>query len=91
MNLKLDWISNHWSILVFVFAAGGAIAMQEQQIETIEEVIIKQAEISGQMDYGKEALIRLDERVRQAEQTQKSIEDKLDWLIKFQLEQDNDE
>ena len=84
--MNLTWLSNHWSILGFVFVLGGAAYAQEEQIQTIEEVITRQTQIIDQMEWGKEVIIRLDEQVKASQDKQDDIEEKLDYLIKLQIE-----
>jgi len=76
----------HWPIITLAFSSGGAFAWQEVQRQTIERVIFEQHEqATKQQAYG-EALIRLQESQKFSNARERAIENKLDMLIKMQLE-----
>ena len=87
MNIK--WLSNHWFILAFVFSSGGAYAWQEIQRQTIEDVIVKQAQIVEEQHKVNEAVIRLEERSETMRDAQEDITDKLEFIIRLQLKGDD--
>ena len=81
----MNWLKDNWFILSFVFAAGSAFAYQEIQQQSLESVVVDQAQIvEKQVKYG-EAIIRLDEKLKAQEKVQQSMDKKLDKLIELQL------
>lgn len=84
MNIKT--LLAHWPILALAFSSGGAFAYQEVQRQTLEQVIIDQAKTQIEQKHVKEAVIRLEEGRKFSDIRQKDIQEKLDMLIKMQLE-----
>lgn len=76
MNLR--WLSNHWFIFAFLFAAGGVSAQQEWRISQMESEKLK-------IDKKMETLVRIDERQKQVIKIQSDVIKKLDLLIELQI------
>lgn len=84
MNIKSLLV--HWPIITLAFSSGGAFAWQEVQRQTIERVVIEQHQQAiKQQSYG-DAIIRLQESQKFSDARERAIENKLDMLIKMQLD-----
>jgi cell division protein FtsB len=66
--MGIKWLSNHWFLLAFVFASGGAAAWQEVQRQSVEELVREQQVLQAEQRKGREVVIRL-------ETTQEAIRD----------------
>lgn len=88
MNLEL--ITKHWPVPTLVtalFAAGMAWSDVNKKVESLQDVIVKQAKMAEDYHEVAKVLVRLDEQVKTAKEKQDSMDGKLDLLIKLQLEQ----
>ena len=85
--MSIKWLSNHWFLLSFVFATGGAVAYQETQRQTLEGIVIEQDKLHHKQSKSNEAIIRVEEKMRWAEERQNEMAGKIDKLIDLQLEQ----
>lgn len=83
MNIK--WLSNHWFLLCFVFASGGAAAWQEVQRQTLSSVVTEQHQIIKDQRKTADAIAVIKTKQESAIKHQDDIKKKLDLLIELQL------
>lgn len=96
--MNIQWLSNHWTILGFVFVAGSAWAGLQGQVKDIEDVVVVQASFYKKHEETDKSILLLSEQIKRIEdqlgmtnENQKKMDDKLDYLIKLQIERQNRE
>lgn len=64
----MDWLKSNWFLLAAILSAGIAWGSQEIKVQTLEDAVKSQAQISEKVDQQAEKSAAIDERTKMMQQ-----------------------